>query len=706
MSGSTENLLRNSHLSTSKESLDGHYYETQSPQKNEVNEHKTQGIENEAFQDDHRGPEPTSAINYSYEPESYQKRASSSQQKPMASSLKEPRRHSSPDHSGHLRPERNRLRHGGRRRLSSNIEEDLRRKACLNSMKRHHSANPLPGSRQEEYDYVSSAVPDKKQSYIEDMEKIQNLDKERSSERSLVQQETRNQREPPFRYDSSRQQDNEVQNMQQTIIALEKNQLEQYKKRLTLALSERAKLTEELQMLSQSLTPREMETDRHSSESVSLGSSLGRSSSLRSPRLSHSLGDLRVPEMYGDYGDISVDYENKLRLPPVPGSAQTSRKKMEIPELDLRSLNSSFERVSSDHMENPPKEKEIEKDKETQLQKGGGEGNSENSDDENEELKKMVDDIWQDNLRGDVLAEARKEEKSKDDIADKNTRDSDVNNNEKTSKKRLTVEEFLTNGDSKEKPKEKTQQQRELNILQSYENMNGVLRQSSPELYEPVENLFRYQPLTQENEEKKHQNPTDYTHRLKADDEKSRDEGTLENYHTASTLPVEKREKRREVGDDVRGKGESNLKRGEATLNYENELPSMTRTGRNERRFNYMVPPGARMVVTSSENENLRRNEKEKATEREIERVPSNISDKLRYYRAKLANRVEEEPSRDLADAYAREKDPEKRREIQRQAAGEAAILRREASALLFEAMNLERICDANGRVRHVYYPH
>lgn len=721
MSGSTENLLRNSHLSASKESLDGHYYGTQARQTKGENQGKTQGMENKGFQDDHRGLEPssTSEINFSYEPQSYQKRATSLQQRPVSSSSKEPRRHSSPDHSSHLRQEKIRSRHGARRRLSSNIEEDLRRKACLNSMKRHQSANPLPVSGQEEYSYVPVTAQDKgRESYSEDREKIQNLDEDRGSERSSMHHDTRNQIEPPLEYGSSQQQYNEVQNMQQTIIALEKNQLQQYKKRLTLALSERAKLTEELQVLSQSLTPRELEIDRRFSESISLGSSLGHSpSSARSARLSYSLGDLKVPEMYGDDGDISVDYENKLRLPPVPGSAQSSRKKMEIPELDLRSLNSSFERVSSDHMENLPKEKGFEKNKETQPLKGGNEGNNENYG-EKEEFKKMVEDIWQDNLRGDVLAQERREEKREDNIVDENARD--VNNNEKTTKKRLTVEEFLTNGDSKKQPneKEKIQPQRELSILHgSYEDMNGQSRETSPELYEPVECLFRSQ-TTQGNDREQQQNTPPIDHgqgllRLKVDHEKNHDEGNLEKYFTASTLPVEKKENRKRDDRYVNEKeGKTSLKPlGEKATLSENQLPRTSGIGRlgNERRFNYMIPPGTRLNVAASsgnKNENFGRNEREKGTGREVERVPSNISEKLRYYREKLSNRVEEESSHDLADAYAREKDPEKKREIQQQAASEAAILRREASALLFEAMNLERICDPNGRVKHVYLPH
>ncbi|KAM7450578.1 hypothetical protein ABFA07_001594 [Porites harrisoni] len=50
--------------------------------------------------------------------------------------------------------------------------------------------------------------------------------------------------------------------------------------------------------------------------------------------------------------------------------------------------------------------------------------------------------------------------------------------------------------------------------------------------------------------------------------------------------------------------------------------------------------------------------------------------------------------------------DPEGQKELRSQAAGRAAILRREASHLLWEAMNLERICDSNARVRHIFTPY
>ena len=59
----------------------------------------------------------------------------------------------------------------------------------------------------------------------------------------------------------------------------------------------------------------------------------------------------------------------------------------------------------------------------------------------------------------------------------------------------------------------------------------------------------------------------------------------------------------------------------------------------------------------------------------------------------------------ELTDAFMATEDRKERRELQRQAAKEAAILRREASNLLWKAMDLERICDENARVRHVYLP-
>ena len=59
-----------------------------------------------------------------------------------------------------------------------------------------------------------------------------------------------------------------------------------------------------------------------------------------------------------------------------------------------------------------------------------------------------------------------------------------------------------------------------------------------------------------------------------------------------------------------------------------------------------------------------------------------------------------------LADACLAAEDAKARQVVQRRAAGEAAVLRRQASNLLWKAMDLERICDQNARVRHIFFPY
>ena len=97
--------------------------------------------------------------------------------------------------------------------------------------------------------------------------------------------------------------------------------------------------------------------------------------------------------------------------------------------------------------------------------------------------------------------------------------------------------------------------------------------------------------------------------------------------------------------------------------------------------------------------------------QRQPDKLGSKAAQKLRYYRSRSqtlfsSEQTEGPVTRDLSAMYITASDPEVRREIQRQAAGEAAILRREASHLLWHAMNLERVCDPNARVRHVYMQH
>ena len=119
----------------------------------------------------------------------------------------------------------------------------------------------------------------------------------------------------------------------------------------------------------------------------------------------------------------------------------------------------------------------------------------------------------------------------------------------------------------------------------------------------------------------------------------------------------------------------------------------------HSKRFGYMLPPGM-----------MKKNEKDKpptsnSQRKAIERPPS-TSEKLLYNHELNNQRIETETVFDLADAYMTVEDFEAKRALQKTAAEEAAILRRQASHLLWEALNLERICDPNGRVRHIFTPY
>lgn len=119
--------------------------------------------------------------------------------------------------------------------------------------------------------------------------------------------------------------------------------------------------------------------------------------------------------------------------------------------------------------------------------------------------------------------------------------------------------------------------------------------------------------------------------------------------------------------------------------------------------FDYMLPPGKRRFkkerVSSLPDHSAD----------SLPYSPSNLlslTEKLRYYQDLQEKRTREEDSFGLADAYMASQDPEGQKELRSQAAGRAAILRREASHLLWEVMNLERICDPNARVRHIFTPY
>ena len=120
--------------------------------------------------------------------------------------------------------------------------------------------------------------------------------------------------------------------------------------------------------------------------------------------------------------------------------------------------------------------------------------------------------------------------------------------------------------------------------------------------------------------------------------------------------------------------------------------------------FDYMLPPGKRGNRKDTTLQNSPQTAH--ASQQGTSGAELSLSEKLRYYQDLQEQRSREENSLDLVDAFMAAEDAEAGREYQRKAAGEAAMLRREASRLLYQAMNLERICDPNARVRHIFTPY
>ncbi|KAK3699866.1 hypothetical protein QZH41_005303 [Actinostola sp. cb2023] len=646
MSQSTENLLKHSDIDDSVDNK----HNIISSEKKSAKEGSKNGVSNAGFvgdvnqnkQDDIYGSHETlhSTLNT--------KRATSFQQKPSTSTSSSSRRHSSPDGSTPLKPYgKHRTKHGlSKHRLTSASEEDLRRKAFLNSMKaerKFQSISHLPSSVQDD---ERLSVEQKGENVIKDNSDAKNVENAIDSviddSKSSVAA-----RQPNSLPSSPRQRGQEHydqdKGLQRTVVALERAQLEQYKRRLTRALSERAKLTEQLQLLSTNLS-QDLQNDMNES---SPRSRLG-----VSPRQVQNTITPRYPALR----DVE-DGTGERCLPALPAKRKAPR--MQIEKLNLEQLDSS--RLS-------------EPTYSVRIIDGNHEDNSRDdlTPKGKENLSKASDDIWQKHASGDVFANEVENAEKENETEGKDSRTKDENNN---GKKIISVEEFLASDDLENKQANKEQlTQYDDNDKEIRRVLEGTSRYS-PELYEPL--------LYDDGRQKK-------THGSVKD----------EKQYQTNTLVLQKDDKSKHYNEDYELLRASTLRVGSDTAQrkhghpYEEMASGVFKpdnyhsrnyarlTQRNSRLFNYMTPPGTIRTGLSHSQQNtlaIRGSQGGQST-RQPERTPSNISEKLRYYREVLDDRNEDYTSRDLADACANEKDPEKRRAIQQEAAAEAAMLRREAS--------------------------
>ena len=163
-----------------------------------------------------------------------------------------------------------------------------------------------------------------------------------------------------------------------------------------------------------------------------------------------------------------------------------------------------------------------------------------------------------------------------------------------------------------------------------------------------------------------------------------------------------------DVSDEGQGPGQEQSHGIEKTRPVKLEFQNSEVASQKHRKwFDYMLPPGNRGTWTRHRNTILSQDAQLSLPEnaRSSNAAPT-LKEKLRFYQELQETRLTEENSFDITDVYEASQDAQDRNELRRQAAGEAAIIRRQASHLLWQAMNLERICDPNVRVRHIFTPY
>ncbi|XP_068700797.1 uncharacterized protein [Montipora foliosa] len=163
-----------------------------------------------------------------------------------------------------------------------------------------------------------------------------------------------------------------------------------------------------------------------------------------------------------------------------------------------------------------------------------------------------------------------------------------------------------------------------------------------------------------------------------------------------------------DVSDEGQGPGQEQSHGIEKTRPVKLEFQNSEVASQKHRKwFDYMLPPGNRGTTTRHRNTILSQDAQLSLPEnaRSSNAAPT-LKEKLRFYQELQVTRLTEENSFDITDVYVASQDARDGNELRRQAAGEAAIIRRQASHLLWQAMNLERICDPNARVRHIFTPY
>ncbi|KAL9973217.1 hypothetical protein ACROYT_G019639 [Oculina patagonica] len=576
---------------------------------------------------------------------------------------------------------------GKNRRRSSSVEEDLRRRACFNSMRRRFSSS---GSSQVPPSEVDTSVED-----------------EVFYENVPVKGPRRNHQGFSYGETSGIKETDRASSMGSlcSAVELENRQLDEYSRRLMSALQERAKLEQELNILRRTASVASMPAVEKWKISPQIHF---RNEKYNSERRLSTRGN----------GDKQFSFEQLKRV-----QHEQSRKLPDVPRT-VRSEDDEF------HEElRPVIEKYVERLPQRELSEGFVQNSEEKrkSDKRNEfheekrpVIEKNVERLPQRKLSEEFpqqLEEKRKSDSFRLADSEKQRRESKMADLAADLwKKLMKGEKFhgegeVMNDETAVKTREAaTKSENASEVKKSAHSSyakSGMTGQDSEPRYSAAPGIARLakgsMPTTSGTE--KREKPlvrSESESNLARNDAFRRNQRRPLRYKRASSSTESLTEATKPASHSTFSESKTNKPRQEKPEKLEGVRSTEAVSQNHSKWFDYMLPPGKRGNKKATPSHDTPH-----ASQREIEgTAPSQLSEKLRYYQKLQEQRSQEENSLDLADAFMAAEDAEAEREFQRKAAGEAAILRREASRLLYQAMNLERICDPNARVRHIFTPY
>ena len=528
------------------------------------------------------------------------------------------------------------------RRRSSSADEDLRRRACFNSMRLRRvsssESSQLPRSEvdasvDEEVFYENFAATDAREKH-----------------KAIGYGERNQLKENKRAYSVGSLCD---------VVEMENRKLDEYSRRLSYALEERAKLEQELSLLRQTASVASMPAQ----EKWKISSQIHfRNEKYNSER--------RISTRSNEGNQFLFEQLKRIQY------GQGQRKLPDVPRAGS-STNEEIRPVSEKKVERLPQRKITEESQQQLEQKGKRDGFLlSKSEKERRERKTadLADDLWEKLLKGEKFH-----------VEGKAT----IDKTRKTSPYGTTKNES-----SREATK---------SANASYAKPGMIQRDSGRDI---IGRLAEVSIPTTPGEEKR-EKPT----LVRSDSESNL--ARTDAFRRNQRRPL--RFKRRSISTEALAGGiqpststhnesETNELQQEKPENLEGIRSTEAVSQNHSKWFDYMLPPGKRGNRKDTPLQNSP--QAPGASQEGISGAELSLSEKLRYYQDSQEQRSREENSFDLVDAFMAAEDAEAEREYQRKAAGEAAMLRREASRLLYQAMNLERICDPNARVRHIFTPY